>query len=132
MASVSVVGPRQHRPSPDQEFFFKEITATGKKKITLPRKYSLENMVTRKISVKRECGSVSGAQPGLVPRSFDRERDSSRPDCGHTERDTTAAREDTGQRGRRASGNDYADDGGSSLKTVTNHIGQRTDSRCQV
>ncbi|XP_064822840.1 ras association domain-containing protein 5-like isoform X1 [Oncorhynchus masou masou] len=154
MASASVVGPRQHRPSPDQEFFFKEITATGKKKITLPRKYSLENMVTRKISVKRECGSVSvlsavtatplnpsltpahqraaaevgggnpgvrsGAQPELVPRSFDRERDSSRPDCGHTERDTTAAREDTGQSGRRASGNDYADDGGSSLKTVTN------------
>ncbi|XP_041743372.1 ras association domain-containing protein 5 isoform X2 [Coregonus clupeaformis] len=157
MASVSVVGPGQHRPAPEQQCFFL-------KKITLSRKTSQDKMMFRKSSVTAVSATTAsplnpsqtpahqgavagvgvgnpgvrcGAQPRLVPRSLDRESDSSSPDCGHTERDTTAARQkDTGQSGRKASGNGYVGDRGSSMMTVTNVLsstlanGQIADAKC--
>nr|XP_023851889.1 ras association domain-containing protein 5-like isoform X1 [Salvelinus alpinus] len=162
MASVRVVGPGQHRPAPDHQLVFHKLKATGRNKITLPWKSSVE-IILGKSSVTRECGSVSAvsavtgsplnpsltprqqgaaagvrceAQPGLVPRSSDRESDSSSHACGDTEGDTTAAREDTGQIGRSGNGNDSTRDRRSSLKILTNVMSstsantQMTDVKC--
>ncbi|XP_014021800.1 ras association domain-containing protein 5 isoform X2 [Salmo salar] len=74
MASVSVVGPGQHRPAPDHQLVFHKLKAAGRNKITLPWKSSVE-IILGESSVTRECGSVSAVSavkgsplnPSLTP-----------------------------------------------------------------
>ncbi|CDQ69849.1 unnamed protein product [Oncorhynchus mykiss] len=139
MASVSVVGPGQHRSAPDHQLVFHKLKAAGRNKITLPWKSSVE-IILGKSSMTRECCSVSAVSavtasplnPSLTPGQQGAAAGVGGGDPGVRRE----AQPDTGQSGRSGSGNDSTRDRRSSLKILTNVMSstsantQITDVKC--